>query len=535
MNQITDKKTVLYISNDTTMGGAIQSLIDMLFFMERFIIPIVVIPCNAQLESVLKREGILYYIVPISRGYGIIGQHTAEDEAEDFLINHRAAIRIKEIIHNHNVSLVHINSSVSNAGAMAAILAGVPYVWHLREIPEQQFGCEFWDKELKQIFFKAADGFIAISECVKDDYKEKYGIDSFKLYNIIDSKRYKAEILRKPENKYNILLAGVISEAKGQLDAIKAVKLLVDMGYENIKLYLVGSFDKRFEWCFAKYVKKNSLEQNIVLEPHVDDLSEIRKKCAISLTTSRYEALGRGTIEAMLAGNIVIGADTGETPQLVGKNGERGYLYTMGDPVSLADTIIKVLDDEDNHRELLIRAQNYAETMFAGIPYAETLNAYYDKILDEKKETLFKENARSFITQRYEELAVKQIASNSKPNVNKGNKIKELNSMWEAGTVATYLKQHNITKVVIYGMGELGRRLYDELTESGIQIEAVMDKNSFCLTEVVEVYKPDENLVSAEYIISTVVSDFNEVKSAFPKKKVIDLVKLVMQISCCIK
>lgn len=527
MDWITDKKTVLYISNDTTMGGAIQSLMDMLSFMERFIVPIVVIPSNAQLEDVLKREEILYYVVPISRGYGIIGQHTKEDETRDFLINYQAAIRIKEIIYNHNVSLVHINSSVSNAGAMAAILAGVPYVWHLREVPEQQFGCELWDQELKQILFNATDGFIAISECVKSYYEEKYGINPVKLYNIIDSQRYKAEILRKPEVRYNILLAGVISEAKGQLDAIKAVKLLVDKGITNFKLYLVGGFDKRFKWCFDKYVKKNSLGQNIVLMPHVDDLSEIRKKCAISLTTSKYEALGRVTIEAMLAGNIVIGADTGETPQLVGYNGERGYLYRMGDPNSLADAIIKVLNDEDDHNELLIRAQNYAETMFAGVPYAETLNAYYDKILDKKKETLSKENARSYITQRYEKLAVKQIDFNSKSKVNKGNKIKKLNNMWEAGTVAVYLKQHNITKVVIYGMGELGRRLYDELTEAGIQIEAVMDKNLFFLNEVVGVYKPDENLVSAEYIISTVVLDFNEVKSALKKRNVIDLIELI--------
>ena len=36
-----------------------------------------------------------------------------------------------------------------------------------------------------------------------------------------------------------------------------------------------------------------------------------RKKVSYSITGSKMEALGRSTIEAMLAGNIVIGADTG--------------------------------------------------------------------------------------------------------------------------------------------------------------------------------------------------------------------------------
>lgn len=527
MSLITDKKTILYISNDTGMGGAGQSLIDMLSYMGNYIIPIIVIPGEGQVEEALKNKKMIYYTVPFSRGLGIIGKHTTEDEVRDFLINYQAAIRIKEIIHKHNVSLVHINSSVSNAGAMAAILANVPYVWHLREVLEEDFGCEFWDKKLKQILFNATDGFIAISECVKDSYKEKYGIDSLKLYNIIDSKRYKAEIQNKHEVKYNILLAGGLCEAKGQLDAIRAVKLLVDRGYANIKLHLVGKFDRRFEWCFNRYVKNNSLEQNIVLMSRVDDLSQIRNKCAISLTTSKYEALGRVTIEAMLAGNIVIGADTGETPRLVGNNGERGYLYKMGNPGSLADTIIKVLSAEDDYMELLMRAQHYAETMFAGIPYAEALNAYYDQLLVKKKEIIFKKNARKYIKQRYEELSDMQIDFNSCDGVDKGNKIKELNTMWKVGMVAAYLKQHNITKVVIYGMGNLGCRLYDELTESEIEVEAVMDRNPFFLNEVVKVYKPDEDLISAKYIISTVVLDFDDVKSAFKRKNVIDLIKLI--------
>ena len=45
-----------------------------------------------------------------------------------------------------NISLIHINSSVSNVGAFADLMTGIPYAWRLREMLEEHFDCEFWDK-----------------------------------------------------------------------------------------------------------------------------------------------------------------------------------------------------------------------------------------------------------------------------------------------------------------------------------------------------------------------------------------------------
>lgn len=527
MKQPITRKTILYVSNDLTMGGAPQSLIDMICYMEHFVTPIVVTASNRRLEEILKNKNITYYIVNINRGFGKIGQHTINDEEKDFVINYEAALKIKKIIIDNDVSLVHINSSVSNAGAMAALLSGIPYIWHLREIPEQQFGCEFWDKTLKQMLFEATDGFVAISDCVKQDYKKKYNIDSIRLYNIIDSGRFKQKLSTVHKKNNNIILAGNISEAKGQLEAIKAIKLLVDKGCADIKLHLIGNYDGRFKWCFDRYIQRYGIEQNVVLLPYADDLSEIRKKCMISLTTSKYEALGRVTIEAMLAGNIVIGSDTGEIPKLIGNDGERGYLYSMGDASSLADTIFRVLNEKNGHDDLLIRAQNFAEITFDGVPYAEKMNMYYDKILAENNKLMFKENAREFIEKRYKKISVRQDEIDDNIIVDKRKRIIELEEMWKSGTIAAYLKKQDITNVAIYGMGELGCRLYDELMECGIEVAAVIDRNPYFLDEIIKVYEPDEELSHIENVISTVASDFSEVRSAYKGKNVINLIKVI--------
>ena len=58
------------------------------------------------------------------------------------------------------------------------------------------------------------------------------------------------------------------------------------------------------------------------------------------------EALGRVTLEAMLAVNMVIGTYTGGTLELIGENQERGYLYKQGNYRDLAKVMKELMSFE---------------------------------------------------------------------------------------------------------------------------------------------------------------------------------------------
>ena len=398
------KKSILYVSSEFDLGGANRSLCDMLVHMKDCIKPTVVIPRNGDLSDELDKMGIGYYIIKLSRGFGKIGQHKQIDEEKDFMINYKAAIEIKKIIENENIELLHINSSVCNAGAMGAILAGIPYIWHIREIPGKQFNCEFWDMPLKRRLFLKAKKLLTISECVKKEFCIKYGVTSIRIYNGLDCKKYVQDIREEKEEQYGFLVVGAtISEEKGQLDVIKAVNALDKKGLDQIRVYIVGNYSFRFKWCLNRYMEMHGLSNEIYLCPFKKDLSSLHRKCEYAIVPSKFEALGRVTVEAMLAGNIVIGANTGGTLEIIGKNQERGYTYIEGYSESLAEVMLKVIGEDDTKKtSIKERAQRFALDTFDPQKYVKDLYRIYEGVLtgDNQKD----EALAQYLENRYEEI-----------------------------------------------------------------------------------------------------------------------------------
>ena len=82
------KHNILYISNGVDMGGAEQSLVDMLKGMkQKEIMPIVIIPRHGIIEMRLRELDIKYYVIDFTNGYGKIGTCTPEDEENNFYDN----------------------------------------------------------------------------------------------------------------------------------------------------------------------------------------------------------------------------------------------------------------------------------------------------------------------------------------------------------------------------------------------------------------------------------------------------------------
>lgn len=79
-------------------------------------------------------------------------------------------------------------------------------------------------------------------------------------------------------------------------------------------------------------------------------------------------------------------------------------------------------------------------------------------------------------------------------------------------SVAGYLEEKGYSKVIIYGMGYAGQRLYDELRESQIEIIAVMDRNASTIEAAVPVLLPEAAVPNADCIVVTAISYFTEIK-----------------------
>ncbi|WP_302579573.1 glycosyltransferase family 4 protein [Clostridium saudiense] len=287
------------------------------------------------------------------------------------------AIMLKRKIKNFNIDIIHSNVSVINLGGLLSKVTGIPHVWYIREFGQEDFDMYpllNYDKFYKTMD-KQSDAIITVSKALKKKYAKH--IKSKKLitiYNGIGNENIISDRVYAEKECYNFLITGTIQEGKGQEVAIKAVEELVKRGVTNLKLYIAGRGDiTKLKNIFP------SQEKYVVFLGQVNDMIMLRKKMDVELVCSKSEAFGRVTVEAMMGGMLVIGANTGGTPELI-NNGENGYLYEQGNPIALADIMQHVLNQPEKIKELATNASKQAIVKFSIERCAKEVNEVYNKL-----------------------------------------------------------------------------------------------------------------------------------------------------------
>lgn len=85
-------------------------------------------------------------------------------------------------------------------------------------------------------------------------------------------------------------------------------------------------------------------------------------------------------------------------------------------------------------------------------------------------------------------------------------------------TLVEYFERHNYKTIAIYGMKELGERLYDELSDSGIEVSYIIDKRAGSIYADVEIVPPEADLEPVDVIVVTALFYFDEVEEALEEK-----------------
>ena len=509
------------------MGGATHSLYDYLAAIGDSIIPLVVLPATGLAERKMSDLGIECYIIPFKNGYGRIGNHTSHDAGINYLDNYSAAVKIAELVKKEKIDIIHSNSIVVNVGAMAAVIANVPHVWHVREFLEEDFGCELWDKELKINLLSTANRIISISDCVKVKFKAKYGLESIHIYDGISVNDMK----KTDEDRHNneFLFAGALSENKGQIDAVRAVNELIKREID-VKLYIIGDGAAKYRWILNRYIEINDLSDNIEMLPYNDDLSYWRNRCEFAIIGSKMEALGRVTVEAMASGILPIGTDSGGTAELIGADGYRGLLYKFGNYIQLAEKMMYAMNlSEEDKLNMSLRAKDFAGEQFIADKYAWKIYDVYENVISEDDKTDNRKIILETLKRRYD------IASSTSVETGKSKNYSMIRTEIKKNLdkVTRFCKENNITKVMIYGMGDIGCTLYDILEDNNIEIVGVMDRDSKYLDLVTNIIDVENKIENVDCIFVSLIKDEQDVlenlKSVY-NKKVIGVVSFIKNI-----
>ena len=163
---------------------------------------------------------------------------------------------------------------------------------------------KMWDK---------FDHIVAVSEECKNAFLKKYGKLKDKVIvieNITSPKFIETMAKEKVENPMNddncfkIVSVARLSYAKGIDNAVRARKLLVDKGYDNIKWYIVGYGGD--EEIIKNLIKENKLEDKFILLGKQINPYPYMKSADLYVQPSRYEGKAVTVCEAQILSKPVL-------------------------------------------------------------------------------------------------------------------------------------------------------------------------------------------------------------------------------------
>ncbi|MBM7635592.1 glycosyltransferase family 4 protein [Streptococcus saliviloxodontae] len=381
------KLKVAFVTHLPNLSGANQSLLDLLAGLKESssVEPVVLLGRSGILEERLVELGISYKV--IRYGNLIKGSNSAWRTFSKNVLNRWSRRRIAKWLKEESVDLVHNNSYLVGVGMEAAQMANIPYICHLRDFVWEDHGICLENESRQEELLSQADQVIAVSHAVA----QKYAPLSKRIqviYDMLDKDKYRIPLEERASlfsgDTVRLILAGRIVPGKGQLDAIKAVELLKSRTDIQIHLDIIGTpTDKDYFDKLVSYIDEKQLDF-VSLSEYADDLRELRKSSDIGLVCSHHEAMGRVTLENMLSGCLVIGADSGGTSELL-QEGAYGYLYTPSDHCDLANKIeYAILNAQESHIKQEA-AYRFVNEQFNRAEYLNQLIAIYQKAVERRE------------------------------------------------------------------------------------------------------------------------------------------------------
>ena len=315
----------------------------------------------------------------------------------------RAYSRMKQIIKEESLEILHLHNLhfrynfLKTMGILrAAKEMNTPTILHVHGIPKD---------EVSQYILRKMpwDRVISISKWISSQiYEMGVSADDITLiYNGTDTKWFKPgepdkEFIESIGGEGKIIIgtparlitsSGEIAYNKGYMQIIKALSRVKDFK-ENFKWILTGGKFPNEEWMnnaknkMRDYTKIYGIEdQSIIgLEVPKEDMPKFYNSLDIMLMPSINEPFGLSTIEAMASGKVVIGANSGATPEII-RNGKNGYMVHPKDPIALAELLIELASDLEKQNSVRINGRRTVEEKFSLNRMVDELRNTYEEVI----------------------------------------------------------------------------------------------------------------------------------------------------------
>ena len=362
------KIDILFVTHrHQVAGGAEKALLDMLQYLKTQDFKMhVVVGSTGSFVTELKRLNI-----PFSLIFQPYWAHSQQDPSPFHYTSLNPTVnttlQLVELINNLQPKLCVTNTIVIPWLAYASSLTSTQHAWMIHELGTAGLDLRYAISESQTL--KNID---ALSDIIF--FNSKYTSEYYKPHL---SKNLPVEIVYPGGNiplpkkilpiyrkkSLKLIAVGQIKPQKGQFDAVRAVKALLDDNLEA-ELVLVGlKEDRVYTREIERYIKDNKLENHVKFVGLQANPASYVEQADIALITSTNDAFGRVTVEAMLQEKPVIAAASAGSLEIIDDQ-KTGLFYTPGNYQDLAKKIKKLSKYPELAKSLGLEAKKTAALLY---------------------------------------------------------------------------------------------------------------------------------------------------------------------------
>jgi glycosyltransferase involved in cell wall biosynthesis len=387
--------SILHVVHSEKLYGAEQSLLRLVEGLKkRGYKSVVVVPRAGPLSQRLHDLGVLVVFVPYIKPWLTRAQGIKRVLYNLYQIYYaiQSVRRIRNTIQQYNVDLVHTTTAVIMDGAIAARLAGVPHIWHIREIIRPDSGRNFFlgVRAVWRIIDYLSAKIIAISKAVAAPFPgdpSKIAI----VYNGVDVGKFRppsrTEGMGMLRQSFGLPAEGPLVGLLAQFDPRKRLEdfiqaaALVHPLFPDARFLILGG---DIASPYGQYLQALSRQLNAtdytVWAGFLEDPLPLLQQLDIVVLPSKEEPFGLVVIEAMAVGKPVIGTLSGGIPEII-VDGETGLLVPLESPADLAQAIATLLQNPDKACAMGRAGRQRVEEHFSLDKYVENVENVYREVL----------------------------------------------------------------------------------------------------------------------------------------------------------
>ncbi len=372
------------------VSGPDESLLVLLKSLKGAVDPVVVLPPDNPHVARYKNVGATVVEQPMQR---IRRTTRPADIARYAGLFAPEVLRFRKLIRRHEVDLVHTNMEVVLQSGLAARLAGVGSIYHVRgtSFATPRAVCNAVVAAINSF----ADEIIVISRAVGEIFYER-GVQGkvSVVYNSLDPAAFdnmNAEAIVKLRRELTggaidaplVATVGRINPRKG-LECFIKTAAIVARAHPQARFAVVGdaahASEQKYFAQLQGLAEEFGLAKRLVFAPAQRNIAELMSAVDILTMTTVNEGFGRVAIEAMAARRPVVASRVGGLPEVV-EDGVTGHLVGVEQPEEFASRIVRLLDSPQTLRQMGTKGRERVERLFSNESNVPKILEVYRRVL----------------------------------------------------------------------------------------------------------------------------------------------------------